>query len=187
MKDSLIIDPRDTVAVALMDLKPGTNVNGNVQTVEAIPAKHKVALRDFKKGDIVHMYGVTVGIAQRDIPKGALITIRNLEHRSESFSAAERVMQTDWPSPDVSKWSGRTFNGYRRSNGKVGTANTWLVIPLVFCENRNIAVMREAVTETLGMGQRSRYESLFKRMAFLREQGAPQEEWLAAELPSEKT
>ena len=51
--------------------------------------------------------------------------------------------------------------------------------------NRNINVMREAVAETLRMGQRSRYESLFKRMAYLREQGASREEWLAEELPSE--
>ena len=53
------------------------------------------------------------------------------------------------------------FKGYHRSDGRVGTQNVWLVVPLVFCENRNIHVMREAVAETLGVGQRSRYESLF--------------------------
>lgn len=186
MKNTLIIDPRDTVAVALADLDAGASVNGTVRSIEKIPAKHKVALRDFKKGDLVHMYGVTVGVAQKDIAQGALITTGNLEHRSDSFSAAERVEQTDWAAPDMAKWQEKTFQGYHRSNGRVGTANTWLVIPLVFCENRNIAVMREAITETLGLGQRSRYEGLFKRMAFLREQGAPREEWLAAELPSEQ-
>ena len=75
--------------------------------------------------------------------------------------------------------------GYHRSNGRVGTQNIWLVVPMVFCENRNLAVMREAIAETLGKGQRSKYESLFKRMAYLRAQGASKERWLAEELELE--
>lgn len=185
MKTSIVIDPKDTVAVALEDLAPGTHVSENVDAVEAIKAKHKVALRDFQKGDRIHMYGVTVGIANEFIPAGGLLTIDNITHEIDSYSASERESQASWSAPDLSQWDGRTFDGYHRSNGQVGTQNVWLVVPLVFCENRNINVMREAVAETLGMGQRSRYESLFKRMAFLREQGAPREEWLAEELPQQ--
>jgi altronate hydrolase len=185
MKNTIVIDPRDTVAVALTTLEPGVTLGDSVKTIETIPAKHKVALRDFNKGDLIHMYGVTVGIAETFIPAGGLLTTKNIDHEVDGFSAEQRVKQTDWMAPDISKWAGRTFDGYHRSNGKVGTANNWLVIPLVFCENRNIAVMREAITETLGMGQSNRYESLFRRMAYLREQGASQEEWLATELPPE--
>ncbi len=34
--------------------------------------------------------------------------------------------------------------GYHRRDGQVGTANYWLVVPLVFCENRNVNVIRQA-------------------------------------------
>ena len=185
MKNTIVIDPRDTVAVALTDLEAGNAVSDGVTAIETIKAKHKVALRDFQKGDLVHMYGVTVGVAETEIPAGGLITIENLKHETDSYSADSRENAPAWQAHDVSKWEGQTFNGYHRSDGQVGTQNVWLVIPLVFCENRNINVMREAISETLGMGQRSRYESLFKRMAFLREQGASPEEWLTEELPSE--
>ena len=185
MNSSIVIDPKDSVAVALEDLSPGTSISNNVSAVETIPAKHKAALKDFEKGDLIHMYGVTVGIANEFIPAGGLLTINNITHEIDSYSASQREKLAPWSAPDISSWEGKTFDGFHRSDGRVGTQNVWLVVPLVFCENRNINVMREAVAETLGMGQRSRYESLFKRMAYLREQGASREEWLAEELPSE--
>src|SRR6185312_13740685 len=43
--------------------------------------------------------------------------------------------------------------GYHRADGKVGTANYWLVIPMVFCENRNLEVLREALVNELGYGR----------------------------------
>lgn len=56
--------------------------------------------------------------------------------------------------PDVTHWQGRTFQGFHRANGRVGTANHWLVVPLVFCENRNIQVLQEALVDDLGYGRR---------------------------------
>lgn len=50
----------------------------------------------------------------------------------------------------MSAWSGREFLGYHRADGSVGTANYWLVIPMVFCENRNVNVLREALVHDLG-------------------------------------
>ncbi len=42
--------------------------------------------------------------------------------------------------------------GHHRSDGQVGTRNYWVVLPLVFCENRNVEQMREALEEELGYG-----------------------------------
>lgn len=50
-----------------------------------------------------------------------------------------------------------TFKGYYRSDGSVGTANYWIVIPMVFCENRNVNVMREAMLEQLGFHEHNKY------------------------------
>ncbi|NBX41542.1 MAG: altronate dehydratase, partial [Gammaproteobacteria bacterium] len=57
------------------------------------------------------------------------------------------------------RWRDRTFAGYRRSDGSSGTANLWLVVPLVFCENRNIAVMQSALNRALGYHKSSPYEA----------------------------
>lgn len=50
-----------------------------------------------------------------------------------------------------------TFKGYYRNDGSVGTANYWIVIPMVFCENRNVNVMREAMLEQLGFHAHNKY------------------------------
>ena len=55
-----------------------------------------------------------------------------------------------WNPPDIESYSGRTFDGFHRADGRVGTRNYWLVFPLVFCENRNIKVIEEALQEQLG-------------------------------------
>jgi altronate hydrolase len=44
----------------------------------------------------------------------------------------------------------KTFLGYERADGQVGTRNYWIVLPLVFCENRNLAVLKQAFEEELG-------------------------------------
>jgi altronate hydrolase len=63
-----------------------------------------------------------------------------------------------WKAPDVSKFVGRTFNGYHRADGRVGTANYWLFIPTVFCENRNLDVIREAMHNELGYAVTHKYK-----------------------------
>jgi altronate hydrolase len=63
----------------------------------------------------------------------------------------------------VRRWNGRAFEGYRRPHGGCGTANYWVVVPLVFCENRNLDVMREALGKGLG------YDVTSPFTAFVRE------------------
>ena len=60
---------------------------------------------------------------------------------------------------------GCTFDGYRRANGTCGTANYWIVVPLVFCENRNLAVMQEALVKGLGYDVTSPYTDFVRRLA----------------------
>ena len=94
------------------------------------------------------MYGVLVGIASQDIPKGGLIHTFNLHHAATDFKGKQE--EYHWTAPDISKFQNRTFNGYHRADGQVGTQNYWLVIPLVFCENRNIELLKNAFINGLG-------------------------------------
>jgi altronate hydrolase len=160
MQTALIIDPIDNLGVALTQLRTGdmVEVNGKIiEIAEPIAPKHKFSLAPLKEGDRCTLYGVTVGIMTEDLPAGGLIHTANLRHEADGFSE-NRQSCVDWNSPDVSSWKECTFDGYHRSNGSVGTANHWIVIPMVFCENRNVDAIRRAFERTLGYERTSHYE-----------------------------
>ncbi|NND79107.1 MAG: altronate dehydratase [Maribacter sp.] len=150
-KDYVQIDPRDNIIVALTDLKQGTSAivnNDQIILQEAVKGKHKFALIDFEIGDDIYMYGTLIGKATTPIGKGETITTENIVHASVNYQVEEE--RISWNPPDVTAWNSKTFNGYHRNNGEVGTANYWLVIPMVFCENRNVEVLKSALLRSLG-------------------------------------
>ena len=174
---ALKVHPNDNVYVALADLQPGADIpyNGqNLRVSEAIPAKQKFTPHELGPGDIVRMYGVTVGEATRTIPAGGLLSRANLKHKSDGFDSSDSVYQ--WDAPDVSNWEGRTFEGYHRSDGSVGTANTWIFVPMVFCENKNIHVLRDALNKALGYEKTTFYQDYAQNLAKLAGEGASLEE-----------
>lgn len=154
------IHPKDNVLVALQDLKKGEKIvyDGNEYVLQNdINAKHKFFMQDMNQDDAIIMYGVLVGKAQHFIPKGGLMDTENTYHASEPFEY--RPYHYRWEAPDVSKFKNRTFNGYLRSDGRVGTANYWLFIPTVFCENRNLDIIKEALHNELGYAVGDKYKS----------------------------
>ena len=152
MQDKVLrLDPRDTVIIALADLKQGESVGVNGDTyvlATDVSAKHKFSTKAFAPGDPIFMYGVLVGRASAPIRAGEAITTFNIRHDAAAFHEESDLFH--WQAPDVSKWKSRTFAGYARSDGQVGTRNYWLVVPLVFCENRNLLVLKQAFEEELG-------------------------------------
>lgn len=152
----LKIESNDNVLVALTDLEKGAEITFESQIYilqNDIPAKHKFVTESLKKGDSVYMYGVLVGKAKKDIQKGGMITTDNLEHDTESYGVEDGKEKQKWQAPDVSRFTNKTFNGYHRADGRVGTENNWLIIPLVFCQNRNVEVLKQALVEKLGYGK----------------------------------
>ena len=164
----LQINPSDNLLVALQDLKAGTVIDhhGNQITLQDdIAAKHKFTTEAIAKDGNAYMYGVLVGHASQDIPKGGLIHTFNLHHASQDFVGKQK--DYTWSSPNVSKFKNRTFNGYHRADGQVGTQNYWLVIPLVFCENRNIELLKNAFVQGLGF---QKNDSVTQQVIRLRQQ-----------------
>lgn len=166
MKQKILkVHPNDNVLIALTDLVKGETVSYQGEDWllrEDIPAKHKFVTTDLHAGDVVEMYGVMVGKAQGAIGRGCLITTANVKHAAEPFTY--RKTGYTWKAPDVSKYQNRTFNGYHRSNGEVGTANFWLFIPTVFCENRNLDVIREALHSELGYAVTAKYKNYTRQL-----------------------
>lgn len=179
----MMVHPADNVLVALTDLAVNDKVeyNGNDYTIiNRVPAKHKFVIKDMQPGDEIFMYGVLVGKAETEIPKGGRITTSNVKHAASGFEVGARKI--DWHKPDVSKFVNQTFNGFHRADGKVGTANYWLVIPLVFCENRNVEVLREALVNELGYGRNQNKKLEVSKLVDLYKEGKNIEDILDADV-----
>lgn len=179
----LKIHPSDNIIVALDDLQAGEEFrldHEHYQIQRDLPAKHKFAAQDFQPGDKIIMYGVLVGKATQAIHKGDAITLSNVKHDASSF--AVRANRTKWTAPDISKWKDKSFMGYQRSDGQVGTANYWLFIPLVFCENRNIKVIRDALVKELGYDRSRSYDFDIRSLIQKQQNGAADEDILTADI-----
>jgi altronate hydrolase len=179
----LKVHPADNVLVALINLLKDEKVvfEGAEYTMEeTVKAKHKFATTDLAAGDSIIMYGVLVGKAQQPIKKGGLISTSNVRHAANDFTVGER--HTQWSKPDISAFAGRTFKGYHRADGSVGTANYWVVIPMVFCENRNLDVLQQALVTDLGYGRNRTYQVQSQQLIQLYKTGRSVEEILQADL-----
>ena len=152
----LKINPKDNIVVALVDLKRGTYVTVDKRSfklVSDVKEKHKFSSQDFTIGDKIYMYGVVVGKAKKTIKQGEIINTQNIIHETQDYSISTKSNSTHWVTPDLDSFSNQTFLGYKRKDEQYGTENNWLVIPLVFCQNRNVEVLKENLLKGL------RYES----------------------------
>ncbi|MCC7053260.1 MAG: altronate dehydratase [Gemmatimonadaceae bacterium] len=165
----------DTVLVALTDLAAGetiTHDGGALTLVTAVQAKHKIVVRDLAPGDPVVMYGVLVGRATQSIAGGAALTTANLRNDNAPVDPAVAVART-WHAPDVTGYAARTFDGYHRADGRVGTRNLWLVLPLVFCENRNVRALQDAFDRELGYAAPERHRHTVRELVRRHARGEP--------------
>ena len=159
------VHPQDNVVVALVDLWQGNTVNVQGEALDLVTdtkAKHKVSMVDLAEGDKIYLYGVLVGKAVKPIQKGEVLTVDNVKH--ESNQAYNKTETTSWKAPDISKWKDRTFNGYHRPDGQVGTKNVWLFFPLVFCENKNIEKLKEVFEKELSFKKVSSQQLLLRSL-----------------------
>ncbi|MFA9377938.1 MAG: UxaA family hydrolase [Lachnotalea sp.] len=141
MQEIIKIHQNDSVAVALKPLIKGekVDVSGQIVTLlEDIPQGHKFALKDIKTSESVIKYGCSIGVAKEDIKEGSWIHTHNvktglgdlLEYNYHPETVEETATEEAY------------FDGYRRSNGKVGVRNEIWIIPTVGCVN-NVATSIE--------------------------------------------
>src|ERR1700738_3148347 len=168
----LRLDPRDNALVALTNLRKGETVSfagSEYVRLSDVPAKHKFVTEDLPAGGDVIMYGVRVGRTAEPLRRGELLSTRNLRHAAAAFH--EKDAAPRWSPPDVSRWRDKTFLGYHRADGQVGTRNYWIVLPLVFCENRNLSVLKQAFEEELGFAAPQVYRRQVAELVRLHREG----------------
>ena len=129
MKDTIIINEKDNVAVTL---------GGQGE----VPAGHKFALYNIKKGETVIKYGEIIGRATTDITKGEWVHTHNVKsHLDESTSYTY-----SYTANELSKTEG-SFMGYKRAWGRAGIRNEIYIIPTVGCVNDVCIRMAKAAQE----------------------------------------
>lgn len=156
----LKIHSADNVLVALQDLMAGERISFEGEEFllkEDIPAKHKFFIHDLEAGQSILMYGTVVGKLHCNVARGVRMTVDNVKHAAAPYYY--RPSTYKWEAPEVSNFKDRTFLGYHRADGRVGTANYWIFIPTVFCENRNLDVIREALHNELGYAVTDTYKA----------------------------
>lgn len=118
----------DDVGVALRNLAAGDDCGKDLRASTAVPKGHKIAMRAMDTGQRVAKYGQMIGYASAPIAAGAHVHVHNLEFRN---SEAEHAFASEVPVTDCV--SSDQFQGYRRSDGRVGTRNFIAVISSVNC------------------------------------------------------
>jgi len=179
----LKINPLDNVLVALQPLQKSQAIvfeNSTYVMQEDIAPKHKFYMHDMLEGGEVIMYGVLVGKVIKAVTSGTLMNTQNLHHAAEPFTF--KPYNYEWHSPDVSVFKDRTFLGYHRNDGSVGTANYWLFIPTVFCENRNLDVIKEALHNELGYADTPKYKAYTHSLVTAYKEGKKMEEITSIDL-----
>jgi altronate hydrolase len=182
---TLKIHPADNLMVALVDLQAGESVSHGTEIFQlqtAVPAKHKFALEAFSTGTEVLLYGVVVGRTTKNIAKGEAVHTHNITHDTQAYQVPKKVETQSWSPPLREEYANKRFLGYHRADGKVGTENNWLVIPLVFCQNRNIEELKNSLLEGLGYEHADKKVFDLDSLITKYKAGATQEELLNEEL-----
>lgn len=130
------LHPADQVAIAKQPLLPGTEVRvagGVVRVGQFVPAGHKIALGDVAAGHEVRRYGQIIGFATQPIRAGEHVHTQNLAvgdfERDYAFCTEARPVEL------VPEADRRTFQGFRRKDGRVGTRNYVAILASVNCSS----------------------------------------------------
>ncbi len=150
MIEIIRLHPADNVAVAISPLRKGHKAAGegfSVTLAEDVEGGHKVALSPIRAGENVVKYGYPIGKAQKDIAPGEWVHTHNLKTGLGEMLSYEYHPQGGPFAPEKP----RTFQGYRRKDGRVGIRNEIWILPTVGCVN-SVAKQLEALCAPLATG-----------------------------------
>src|SRR3989442_4980143 len=145
---AIVVDPRDNLAVVKIETQPGLALaladDRVIRVTGIVPPGHRFATRDIPPGEFVRQYGQPIGTSL-GIKEGEYITHDNMSNDVPIVRDLPEDLST--PPPDYFPESERkTFMGFRRADGRVGTRNLILIIPTSMCashEAQQISMMAE--------------------------------------------
>lgn len=141
---AIVLRPEDDVAIAKAEIRVGTlleDEGGAIEARQDIRPGHKIARRHIALGAPVRRYGQVIGFATQGIAKGDHVHSHNLAigelHRE--YEVGSDVRPVEYYPPEQM----RSFLGYRREDGRVGTRNYVAVISTVNCSASVCQFIRE--------------------------------------------
>ncbi len=157
MTDVIVLHPDDTVAVLARRAGAGeVLLPGSVPLATALSAGHKVARTAIRKGSAILKFGQVIGIATDDIAAGAHVHIQNcaFSDHDRAYAVGADLARAE---SEVRSFPRRTFMGYQRADGRVGTRN---YIALCATVNCSATVIRRAAAELEAEGAFEDYENV---------------------------
>lgn len=136
----------DNLAVATQHLSSGTDVSADdmqLRTAAEIPAGHKVALREIQVGAPVVKFGQAIGYASEPIAVGDWIHVHNVQ---ASKPGQEYEFGTEIHEPPSA--APRTFEGFRRDDGRCGTRNYIAIASTVNCSATTARYVAQELSRT---------------------------------------
>jgi len=133
--DSLYVrvHPRDNVAIIVNPegLPSGTEFPDGLRLKDSIPQAHKVALHEIGMAEPIVRYSQNIGFANRPIPAGAWVREEMLD--LPAAPALDALPLATAVPPRLPELAGYTFEGYRNTDGSVGTRNILGITTTVQC------------------------------------------------------
>jgi altronate hydrolase len=139
------LDRTDNVIVAVDAIDPGAVIEG-AKAAKRVPRGHKMAVVAIPKGEVVRKFGQIIGFASADIAPGDWVHEHNcvMADFERDYAHATEAKPTDFVAPAAQA----TFQGYRRTNGKVGTRNYIGILTSVNCSASVAKFMAEEIVRT---------------------------------------
>ncbi|WP_432627101.1 UxaA family hydrolase [Brotaphodocola sp.] len=149
MQDFIRINENDNVAVALRPIAKGEQLTVGqyqVTTQEEIPQGHKFALKPIEKGSEVIKYGFRIGYTKEAVPAGGWVHVHNLK------TALGDLLEYQYHpvASNLKESEHAYFDGYRRTDGKVGVRNEIWIIPTVGCVNSIAQALERQAKKLVG-------------------------------------
>ncbi|MDB4254764.1 UxaA family hydrolase [bacterium] len=146
----LVLNDQDNVVVLTEQADTGAIVVPNgVPLVRSVLRGHKIGRQHIAKGDAIYKFGYVIGFATQGIALGEHVHSHNCAFGAHPHSA-EHGQHLASAQAAIPKVKPRTFDGYARADGQVGTRN---MIALIATVNCSATVIRKAadIAATSGM------------------------------------
>lgn len=139
------LHPQDNVAIALADIAADElDSASGLRVLQSVKQGHKIAVAPIAAGANVLRYGQIIGQARQEIALGEHVHVQNLgmgDHAQDYAYASQAV-------PLAPATHTRTFNGYHRADGRVGTRNYLGILTSVNCSGSVAKFIAEAAEKS---------------------------------------
>ncbi len=130
--NAVLLNDDDNIIIALDAMKANQHLKDFDITLNApILSGQKIARVDIVKDSPIYKYGTIIGFADKDLSKGQVLTNSNIVFKE--FGREHEYCSKYVPTRFVNSSSERTFSGYKRLDGRVGTRNFIAVVSTVNC------------------------------------------------------